>query len=592
MQQFISAAGQYCKTGVDEMGKKKKGSSKAAKKPLYPWIPAVIIAVMIALLPLLAVPVDVLLQECELWLVPNQNGILTSYCTRFREYAVFAAGCILLLYWAGERIFPDRTVDSPLLKEKASLPVLICSGVYLLMAVISAVFSEFGEISFWGLSTENEGAAAAFGYIMLFLGGYCWLRGGRARVLSLGALTAAGAICVLYLIEAISGSQLTQLLWDVEDARSGTALLFGNPGVCGEYCVLLFPVLLMSGASADRRAMRLAYSIAAGAMLCVAVSSRSTAAFAGMTLALILCIPALLIPPETRKRAVYSAAVLFPLIIMTAADFGGTMKALQISAGNLGAYTPDECYRLTDIDISGDSLTLYSGGDTLTITLTEKGAEVFGNGEPLGMLSSEMNSLSGSFSAVSARLDGGLLQLDLGYDDTIEFQATDGEIIYIGLNGYLIPEPSESAFPQLSEYYSIATGRGYIWLNSIPILKDCILKGVGAGAFAYYFPQDDIVGMLNTHGSTALLTDRAHSLYLGTAIADGMPALAALLCIAFLSIKRSLSGGAVRQPLRAGEFISVLCFLLMGIANDSSPVTSPIFWIMAGAACVPVDKDA
>ena len=32
---------------------------------------------------------------------------------------VFAAGCVLLLYWAGERIFPDRTVDSPLLKEKA-----------------------------------------------------------------------------------------------------------------------------------------------------------------------------------------------------------------------------------------------------------------------------------------------------------------------------------------------------------------------------------------------------------------------------------------------------------------------------------------
>lgn len=92
-----------------------------------------------------------------------------------------------------------------------------------------------------------------------------------------------------------------------------------------------------------------------------------------------------------------------------------------------------------------------------------------------------MTPFPGEFSSASARLSGGLLQFDLGYDDTIEFQALDGEIIYIGLNGCFDPEPSTSAFPELSRFYSFGTGRGYIWLNSLPILKNCIFKGLGEG---------------------------------------------------------------------------------------------------------------
>ena len=144
----------------------------------------------------------------------------------------------------------------------------------------------------------------------------------------------------------------------------------------------------------------------------------------------------------------------------------------------------------------------------------------------------------------SARLPmifcGGLLQFDLGYDDTIEFQALDGEMIYIGLNGYLDPEPSTSAFPELSRYYSFGTGRGYIWLNSLPILKNCIFKGLGEGQFAFWFPQDDIVGMLNTHGTTALLTDKPHSMYLGIALSDGIPALVLFACLVFVAVKRGV----------------------------------------------------
>ena len=560
-----------------KLASKKKN---AAKVPKYTLFPAVVIMALIAVMPLAAVTIDITLSDCELWLVPNVNGIFTDHCMRFHEILVFLAGCILLLYWAGERIFPDDPPRSPLLHEKAARLPLIFSGAYLLFSVVSALFSEHGEISFWGIASESEGVAAVFGYVMLFLAGYCFLRGDALRLFSAGALTASAVMTVMFIIELISGQQMSQLVWGVRDIRTGTALLFGSPVACSEYAVLLFPVLLMSGAASQKPVMKAVYSTAAGFMLCIAVSSYSSAAFAGLLIAVVLCAAALVFLVSGGRKKAYSALAFVPFIIMTATDLSGTLGKLYISASNSGAYSPGECFRLTDIGISEDELTLISGEKELTIVLTETGAQAYGNGVSLGVLKEEMTALPGDYSAVSARLTGGLLQLDLGYDDTIEFQAADGAITYIGLNGYLVPEPEKSAFPELSEYYGFATGRGYIWLNSVPALKDCLILGTGAGQFAYRFPQSDIVGMLNTHGTTALLTDKPHSLYLGIAISDGISALAAFLCISVLSVKRAIP--SLRDPVRTGAAISVLCFLIMGIANDSSAVYSSLFWVLAG----------
>lgn len=566
------------------MGAEKKKKNK--KAPLYTWFPAAVIAAVIALMPVIVGSVEIILHECELPLAPNGGGILIDHCQRTREIFVFAAGCILLLYWAGERIFPDHPLPSPIVHEKAArLPMIFCGGL-LLMSVISAVFSQHGEVSFWGFATQSEGIAALIGYILLYLAAYCWLRGDKIRLISFGALAAAGIMTVFYLTERISGQQMTQLVWGIADERTGTALLFGNSAVCGEFSVLLFPVLLLSGIRAEKPALRAVFSLAAGVMACITVTSYSTAAFAGLGIAAVLCAALILFTSCRNRRALYSLLALAPFAVMLAVNFSGTLRSLQISAENAGVYAPGECFRLTDIDISGDTLTLYSGDDTLTVKLTEDGAEASGNGEYLCALVEKMTPFPGEFSSASARLSGGLLQFDLGYDDTIEFQALDGEIIYIGLNGYLDPEPSTSAFPELSRFYSFGTGRGYIWLNSLPILKNCIFKGVGEGQFAFWFPQDDIVGMLNTHGTTALLTDKPHCMYLGIALSDGIPALVLFACLVFIAVKRGLFP-ALRDPVRAGVIISLACFLVMGIVNDSAAAYSSLFWIFAGVCSQP-----
>lgn len=572
------------------MNKKKR--TKQQRTPAYTMIPGLMIAVFIAVMPLLALPLEIVLTEAELMYIPNSGGVYVDIYQRFREIILFTSGVLLLLFWLGERIFPDSPVVSPLMSEKrAGLPI-ICCGAYLMFAVISALFSEYGEVSFWGAASDNVGVAAVFGCVVLFLAAYNWLRGRNLRFLEYAVLASACVISLLYIVECVTSATVGELIFGIADDRVGLSLLFGNPVACGEFSVLLFPVLFLCGSDEDRLVVRIADFLAAGVLLCTVVSSCSTASFVGILIASLLILTILLIRRKEidRKKLKYSPLVLLPLAVLLIADTQETLLSIQTEAENCGVYDPANSCHLRNISIGSSDITLECESCTVTISLSgENTAVITGtDGEVLAALENSSAKLSGDYSPISVSLYDRLLVLDLGYKDTIEFETTGGRPVYIGLNGYLTPEPSDSAFPELSRYYRVATGRGYIWLSSIPLLKDCLFKGYGAGQFLFHFPQDDIVGMLNTHGTTALCTDKPHDLYLGIALSHGIPALAVFLCLVLAVLKRSC--GKLRNVGFAvnGFAVSIICFLVMGIVNDSNVIYSPLFWIFAGAAAQPV----
>ena len=45
-------------------------------------------------------------------------------------------------------------------------------------------------------------------------------------------------------------------------------------------------------------------------------------------------------------------------------------------------------------------------------------------------------------------------------------------------------------------------------VNTIPLLKNTFICGHGAGTFSFYFPQNDYVGLANTHGSSRFVIDK------------------------------------------------------------------------------------
>lgn len=553
---------------------------KQLKKQGYTRLPMIFIGVLIALWPLTGFPVTITLTEAESVYVPNLGGAITDLCVRSREILLFAAGAALVLFWLGERIFPDSPRRSPLLSRHA-LPLMAGTGLILLTAVLSGIFSLHPEISFWGIASESTGIAALIGLAALFLAAYEGMSSPEnIKYITAGA-TAAGLLCGgMLLFEKLSG-QLAGILWGAAES-AGTMLLFGSSTSCGEFCALLFPFLLHSALTEPRRWYSIAQALSAGAALCTALSSMSSAAFYGLlagVAALVILLTVRIFRgsrPDWKKSALIAAAAV-PAAVLLIAQPG----ILTASAGNSISYSPESAWRLTSAELSGGTLRLRNSDTELVLTADSGAVTLADSAGETALLAAPGD--SADIAGVHAQRSGDILSLDLGYTDVLRFAVMKNELSYVGLNGYIQPL-EQSAFPELSEYYGAFTGRGYIWLNTLPALKNCFIIGTGTGEFCFHYPQNDIVGALNTHGSANLLTDKPHSMYLGLAVSCGIPALLILLALAVITLRRGALS-SVRGGVLSGAFAAVIAALVMGFANDISPVYSPLAAVFTGIIC-------
>lgn len=553
---------------------------KQLKKQGYTRLPMIFIGVLIALWPLTGFPVTITLTEAESVYVPNLGGAITDLCVRSREILLFAAGAALVLFWLGERIFPDNPRRSPLLSRHA-LPLMAGTGLILLTAVLSGIFSLHPEISFWGIASESTGIAAFIGLAALFLAAYEGMSSPENLKYITAGATAAGLLCGgMLLFEKLSG-QLAGILWGASES-AGTMLLFGSSTSCGEFCALLFPFLLHSALTEPRRWYSIAQALSAGAALCTALSSMSSAAFYGLlagTTALVILLTVRVFRgsrPDWKKSALIAAAAV-PAAVLLIAQPG----ILTTSASNSISYSPENAWGLTYAELSGGTLRLRNSDTELVLTADSGAVTLADSAGETALLAAPED--SADIAGVHAQRSGDILSLDLGYTDVLRFAVMKNELGYVGLNGYIQPL-EQSAFPELSEYYGAFTGRGYIWLNTLPALKNCFLIGTGTGEFCFHYPQNDIVGALNTHGSANLLTDKPHSMYLGLAVSCGIPALLIFLALAVITLRRG-AVSSVRGGVLSGVFAAVIAALVMGFANDISPVYSPLAAVFAGILC-------
>lgn len=553
---------------------------KQLKKQGYTRLPMIFIGVLTALWPLTGFPVTITLTEAESVYVPNLGGAITDLCVRSREILLFAAGAALVLFWLGERVFPDKPRRSPLLSRHA-LPLMAGTGLILLTAVLSGIFSLHPEISFWGIASESTGIAAFIGLAALFLAAYEGMSSPENLKYITAGATAAGLLCGgMLLFEKLSG-QLAGILWGAAES-AGTMLLFGSSTSCGEFCALLFPFLLHSALTEPRRWYSIAQALSAGAALCTALSSMSSAAFYGLLAGVAALVILLTVRvfrgsrPDWKKSALIAAAAV-PAAVLLIAQPG----ILTASAGNSISYSPENAWGLTYAELSGGTLRLRNSDTELVLTADSGAVTLADSAGETALLAAPGD--SADIAGVHAQRSGDILSLDLGYTDALRFAVMKNELGYVGLNGYIHPL-EQSAFPELSEYYGAFTGRGYIWLNTLPALKNCFIIGTGTGEFCFHYPQNDIVGALNTHGSANLLTDKPHSMYLGLAVSCGIPALLIFLALAVITLRRGALS-SVRSGVLSGAFAAVIAALVMGFANDISPVYSPLAAVFAGIIC-------
>ena len=150
------------------------------------------------------------------------------------------------------------------------------------------------------------------------------------------------------------------------------------------------------------------------------------------------------------------------------------------------------------------------------------------------------------------------------------------------LDECIIPE---NIFPG---YEATASGRGYVWGRTIPLLSRHLVAGSGPDTFTIVFPQNDYVARYKAGFENTVFT-RPHNFYLQMGIQTGVVSLLAFLTFYGMyfvgSCKRYLfrKFSSIREWIGFILFLSSVGFMVAGLANDSLIVVTPMFYVLLGA---------
>lgn len=643
--------------------KKKKSKEKRIG---YRQIFLIICAAFWCIFPFISRFIIKKIPEIETKFFSNAAGEIIDLLLFCKEVAIAGFAGAVLLYFIGERIFPDNIEKLDRERFKRIRFPLIFIGVYVLFSILSFIFSDYKETSFWGANSEYEGLLAILSYSVVFVFALYYLKYGKqnSKALSSGkifttAITVISIITgILTLIEIfykpileipiiqdlISPSKYRELARSIKNENfiGQICLTFNNPGFLGGFCALLLPVTF--AVSQEGKALKRWILTVMGAILILAVKwSDSKVAM----IALAICFPLSVLfsfihmerlNPETsgtiginkdyvktkRKNLIISFATMLVLgvglIVLSGILPNYSSRIRPEGKPESSAVSTGGKYKLSKAEIKDGVLRLESGDKLLEVSVDKEiakkcfadyfdsdfseclifsdGKEIIEGRAPAVLKATNIREEKQGFTFTDERykdikvcVERALLIFDFGYSGSVEFYIKEDGIKIFGQGSALLDEIPQPAVTGLEGIYSFATGRGYIWAQSLPIIKDSILVGGGHGTFAFRFRQNEIVGLLNTHGSCKYVVDRPHNWYLQIACSDGVIALLAVLALFIFFIIRSVKSLFAKKTrennieiLDIGLFAGLIGFMLCGLINDSCITVNPLFWLFLGWA--------
>ncbi len=564
----------------------------------------------------------------------TQNGYISDITLYSKEIAIAAFAAIAVLFFIAERIFvdaPEKFDKEAFKKLKVSL---ILIGVMTVFASLSFIFSSNREVAFRGVYTEYEGFLAIISYIFVFIFGLYYMRKDdcveffKYFVMIVSIIT--GVLCAVELLwkpilefrfvqHLLSPEKYYELAESIESKYfvGQSALFFNNPGFLGGFAGLLLPIdisFVLEASSKKRRIL----GIVASALICIALyGSNSRAAW----IADLVCIAVMIvlwIRKENNKKygmiisgiTIIACAVMF---LITSLTVKAKVDDSQIYESGPSAEA-SRLFRLDSAVLNDGVLEFKSGDDTLVCSvdfeklyeymsrsysedrytdciivsdgekvITGRKRSVFIN-ERLDMRLEGFAPDDERFDMITIVTEGQMVYFCFGYDGPAQFAMTE-----IGFRSFAQGDILEDSIPQpavtgLESIYRFATGRGYIWAQSLPVIAGSLFIGKGCGNFPFYFRQNELVGLLNTHGSMKFVIDRPHNWYIQALISNGLPYLLCMLVLFAITVFRGI-GLAIKKKLgtfESGLVFGVLAFMIIGLINDSCVTVNPVFWMVFG----------
>ena len=499
-------------------------------------------------------------------------------------------------------------------------PPVIASGVFLLMALISALLSQYQFTSWRGTADRGEGMLILTAYFIVFFTAMFHVRESKHAKLIMYGLTFSSIIMgAIGLGQFLGRDFYTTSFADRLIVSARLRLAIGeaafeprfriangtlyNPNTFGKYTAMAAPILLACALTYDgRKWMRVVFFAGGGLMLAGVLGSRSLGGFIGISVAAAVLAVTFICRffYQIKQRRMEQDTA--PGISTSKRVLGGILGTAVIVAMFIGLYfVPPVNERVAlildrfqtairaeaapsyNFVVDGDRLTVYWGEyERFTMVMDE--FVVFGGrfgpllaGDPWRIYDAAgqpvpLASRTETPATEDMPLSATYIYNVPGYT-SISIQRIENDIMFRGIimtfqagriyaraiNGSLIDlnEPVPAIGFAGRELWG--SSRGYIWSRTFPLMPSRTIIGPGPDTYTHVFPQHDVFGLLHAFGNPYQRVDKAHNIYLQTWVTTGgISAMALIFLFGHYLLTTFVS--LIRTRKKEGTFIHGLRF--------------------------------
>ena len=504
-----------------------------------------------------------------------------------------------------------------LLFTKVFIPLII----YGFLALLSSIFSEYQSYPWTGIFEQFEPCFVLIGYVIAaYYTFLCIEREEDVKILVFCLAAGAAVLAAIGLMQAFLtdpfdtelGKWLTipskyyrQLSGTGEEFRHKfkiwrVFMTFSNPNYVGSYVPLVWPVVLILAFNTKKTGLRIFYGILSAGLIVCLFGSGSKTGFVGLIVS--MAVVAVYLVKSGRKTLTLSVAGAFAVLMILYVILGNNDYLSRIKS--VFNFEKTE-YEVTGIETLDDGVRIVYRGNGLIVSFEP---ERLGfscrddNGEELYMSLNNEQKLTlddERFTGVTIRpveLDENTTGFEIFASRNWYFARLNGEYYYYTPYGKYIKHTISESAKWLDEHGKLATGRGFLWARTLPLLKSNIILGSGADTFALEYPGADYVASYNS-GNWGFIVTKPHCMYLQIAVQTGVLSLIALLgyiLMYFTASTRCLSemvttGTSVttgKGDFSTGMIWAVMAgtagYMTAAVFNDSSIAIAPVFWVLTG----------
>lgn len=513
----------------------------------------------------------------------------------------------LIILW---RFFKHNNKYS---KSTLSIPLL----TYAIFVILSTIFSDNRFFSIRGMVELYEPIWVLLGYCILFWYVYQFVVTEEdIRIVMKALLIGVFIVSILGVLQVLGISYF--------DTNIGKFLIFGktdidinfnieknrvtstifNPNYVGVYTCLLFPVTLGSIWVSKSKTGKILSAITSIFLVICTFGARSKTGLVIIVVSVVIMLVLL------RKRlkeigkwlVIGSIALVITFFVidqMQGKQYSSSIKeAMSQSYSEFPLesvvtydeyviinYKSEDIYIKCELDEEDKLLCMYydAEGNPMQLTIDEETMRIGINEE--------------RFAGIHLTPEY-VLDNELGFslvvdNVTFRFKSRDGESGYKYITAFdTLVDSTTSKGVLFNKYTTLATGRGYIWSRTIPLLKDTVFLGTGPDTFVLHFPQTDYAGKVN-NGFGSENIAKPHNLYLQIGVQTGVISLIAFLVLYLIyfidSIKLLWKADfeSITEKIAAFIFVGTISYMISGLINDSCISVAPFYWILLGigASC-------